>query len=313
MGSTAAVAAIVEHRLYVANVGDSRVYLVRGGKALALTVDHTWEYETLRSGKLTPEEIARHPRKDEIVRSIGYDADVEVDLGVWIKGGQESESEAFSAQGMQLKPGDRIIICSDGLTKTRHDHPSLHYIEDRELTSLTKGRSIEQAAELLVKRALDREADDNISVVILKIPGVIEVPWALLPAIGVASIAILLIGLGVWLIPRFQLSGSDQGISPTIPPLPSGVVFVSNLAGKAEVLSPSGGRRDIKVEDLIVSGKGVNVIIHEGESYARLGLADGSILYLGPSTQIEIRAIADESSMPETLLQLITCLIGSKG
>ena len=144
MGSTAAVAVIVEERLYVANVGDSRVYLVRGGKAIPLTLDHTWEHETLRSGMLTPEEIARHPRKDEIVRSIGYDADIDVDLGVWIRGGQESESEAISAQGMQLQPGDRVIICSDGLIKTRHDHPSAHYIEDRELVGLTKGRSPER-------------------------------------------------------------------------------------------------------------------------------------------------------------------------
>jgi protein phosphatase len=309
MGSTAAVAAIVEDRLYVANVGDSRVYLIRGGKALPLTVDHTWEYETLRSGKLTPEEIARHPRKDEIVRSIGYDADVEVDLGVWIKGGQESESEAYSAQGMQLQPGDRVIICSDGLTKTRHDNPFAHYIEDRELVSLTKGRSPEQAVELLVKRALEREADDNVSVVILKVPGGLEVPRTLLPAIGVASIAILLISFGVWLLPKLQLSSVDQGISPTIPPLPSGVAFVSNLAGKAEVHSPGGGGQDLKVEDLIASGKGVYVFIHEGESYARLGLADGSILYLGPSTQIEIRTIAEGSSSPETVLQLETGIV----
>jgi serine/threonine protein phosphatase PrpC len=304
MGSTAAVAAIVEDRLYVANVGDSRVYLVRSGKALPLTVDHTWEHETLRSGKLTPEEIARHPRKDEIVRSIGYDSDVDVDLGIWIKGGQESESEAYSSQGMQLKPGDRVIICSDGLIKTRHDHPSERYIEDRELVSLTQGRSPEKAAELLVKRALDREADDNVSVVILRVPGGIELPRALLPAIGVVSIAILLISLGVWLLPKLQLSSMDRAISPTIPPLPSGVAFVSNLAGKAEVHSPGGGRQGLKVEDLIASGKGVQVVIHEGESYARLGLADGSILYLGPSTQIEIRTIAEGSSRPETVLQL---------
>ncbi|HEY48245.1 MAG: hypothetical protein AMJ88_01250 [Anaerolineae bacterium SM23_ 63] len=309
MGSTAAVAAIVEDRLYMANVGDSRVYLVRGGKALPLTVDHTWEYETLRSGKLTPEEIARHPRKDEIVRSIGYDADIDVDLGVWINGGQESESAAYSAQGMQLEPGDRVIVCSDGLTKTRHDLPSAHYVEQRELVSLTKGRSPEQAVELLVKRALEREADDNVSVVILRVPGGIEVPRTLLPVIGVASIAVLLFIVGVWLLPKFQLSSADQGVSPTIPPLPSGVAFVSNLEGRAEALSPGGGRQDLKVEDLIASGKGVYVTIHEGESYARLGLADGSILYLGPSTQIEIRTIAEETSRPETVLQLMTGII----
>jgi serine/threonine protein phosphatase PrpC len=306
MGSTAAVATIVDDRLYVANVGDSRIYLIRGSKALPLTVDHTWEREILLSGKLTTEEIARHPRKDEIVRSIGYDADVHVDLGIWIEGGQESEAEAYSAQGMRLEPGDRIVVCSDGLIKTRHDDPSRHYIEDRELVSLTKGRSPKQAVELLVKRALEREVDDNVSVVVLKVPGGIEVPRAFLPVIGVASVAILLISLGVWLLPKLQGSKIDRGTSATIPPLPSGVAFVSDLMGKGEVFGPSTGRRDLQVEDLIASGKGVFVIIHGGDSYARLGLADGSILYLGPTTQLEIRTIAEGPLDPETILLLDT-------
>ncbi|HEY44378.1 MAG TPA: serine/threonine-protein phosphatase [Anaerolineae bacterium] len=309
MGSTAAVAAIVGDRLYVANVGDSRIYLIRGNKASPLTVDHTWEHEILRSGKLTAEEIARHPRKDEIVRSIGYDADVLVDLGVWVKGGEESETEAHSAQGMQLKPGDRIVACSDGLIKTRHDHPSRHYVEDRELVSLTKGRSPKQAVELLVKCALEREVDDNVSVVVLKVPGGIEIPRTLLPVFGVASVAILLITVGLVLLPKLQRSMIDQGSVPTIPLLPSGVAFVSNLTGKGEVLSPSIGRHDLKVEDLVASGKGVFVIIHGGDSYARLGLADGSILYLGPTTQIEIRTIAEGPLDPETILLLETGII----
>ena len=82
MGSTAAVAAIVDQKLYVGNVGDSQIYLIRGRSAHRLTIDHTWENEVKRSGKLSPEEIAKHPRRDEIVRSIGYDALLNVDLGV---------------------------------------------------------------------------------------------------------------------------------------------------------------------------------------------------------------------------------------
>jgi hypothetical protein len=113
----------------------------------------------------------------------------------------------------------------------------------------------------------------------------------------------------LWLLPKFQMTETDLGTSPTIPPLPSGVAFVSNLVGRAEVLSSGGGRRNLKVEDLIVAGEGVTVIIYEGESYARLGLADGGILYLGPSTQIEIRIIAEASSIPETVLQITNGII----
>ncbi len=68
MGSTAAIAAVSNDRLYVANVGDSRIYLLRGQKAYPLTVDHTWENEIVSSGKLGPMEAAKHPRRDQIVR-----------------------------------------------------------------------------------------------------------------------------------------------------------------------------------------------------------------------------------------------------
>jgi protein phosphatase len=129
MGSTAAVAAVCGGRLYVANVGDSRIYLVRDGTAIRLTVDHTWEEEVVRTGRLSPAEAARHPRREEIVRSIGFDRAIEVDLGLWLRAGEESAADAIRAQGLPLRPGDRIVVCSDGLTKTRHDSPEAHYVE----------------------------------------------------------------------------------------------------------------------------------------------------------------------------------------
>ena len=81
--------AILNHRLYVANVGDSRIYLLRGQKAYPLTADHTWENEIVSSGKLGPMEAAKHPRRDQIVRSVGYEPKVNVDLGLWLHGGGE--------------------------------------------------------------------------------------------------------------------------------------------------------------------------------------------------------------------------------
>lgn len=302
MGSTAAVAAIVNDHLYIANVGDSRIYLIRGKRVLRLTMDHTWENEILRSGKLTAEEVARHPRKDEIVRSIGYDAILNVDLGLWLQGGKEDEAEARAAQGFPLKPGDQVVICSDGLTKTRHDLPSAHYVEEHELAHLIVGRSPKQAADLLVKRALDRKVDDNVSVIILAVPGGLRIPRAFLPAFGVAASALLLVVAGVWLLPKLINPADGPSAGPTIPPLPSGVSFVSELEGRAEVVSPGGGRRPLHAEDLIASGEGVYVVVYGSDSYARLGLADGNIVYIGPDTQVELMAIADGIDTQQTIL-----------
>ena len=309
MGSTAAAAAIVGNQLYVANVGDSRIYLIRGKRVLRLTMDHTWENEILRSGKLTADEVARHPRKDEIVRSIGYDAVLNVDLGLWLNGGNEDEATARAAQGFPLKPGDQVVICSDGLTKTRHDHPSAHYVEEHELANLTAGRSPKQAADLLVKRALDRNVDDNVSVVILAVPGGLRMPRTLLPAFGVATGILLLVAAGVWLLPKRINPADGPSVGPTIPPLPSGVSYVSELEGRAEVVSPGGGRRSLHAEDLIASGEGVYIAVYGSDSYARLGLADGTIVYIGPDTQVELMAIADGIDTHQTILVIERGLI----
>ena len=304
MGSTAAAAAIVDHHLYIANVGDSRIYLIRGKRVLRLTMDHTWENEILQSGKLTADEVARHPRKDEIVRSIGYDAVLNVDLGLWLQGGKEDEAVARAAQGYPLKPGDQVVICSDGLTKTRHDHPSAHYVEEQELANLTAGRSPKQAADLLVKRALDRKVDDNVSVVLLAVPGGLRIPPKFLPVFGVVASVVLLIVAGVWLLPKLIKPADGPSAGPTIPSLPSGVSFVSELEGRAEVMSPGGGRRSLQAEDLIASGEGVYVVVYGSDSYARLGLADGNIVYIGPDTQIQLMAIADGIDTQQTVLVL---------
>jgi serine/threonine protein phosphatase PrpC len=110
MGSTAAVAAIVDGLLYIANVGDSRVYLIRGNSVKQISIDHTWTSEVVRSGLLSKEDAAKHPRKDEIVRSIGYEKTLDVDLGIWLQGGEESEEEAKGKQGFPLQKGDRVLI-----------------------------------------------------------------------------------------------------------------------------------------------------------------------------------------------------------
>jgi len=304
MGSTAAVAAIADNRLYVANVGDSRIYLIRGTRVTRLTVDHTWEQEIVSSGKLSPREAARHPRKDEIVRSIGYEAAVEVDLGLWLNGGEEGQAQARASQGLVLQPGDLVLVCSDGLTKTRHDNPGAHYLEETELPSLIKTKPTKLAAEALVKRALAAKVDDNVTVVLLEVPGRQIASRPLATFVGIGAAFLLFAVGGIVFLPRvFGLSARPSPV-PTIPPLPSGVAFVSDFHGEAVIEAPGSPPRQLRPEEIIAARGGLLLRTLGADSSIRLGLADQSIVYLGPNSEIELIAIADGSRVQETVLIL---------
>src|SRR2546421_894961 len=108
MGTTLTAIALVddggEDRLAVVNVGDSRAYLLQQGELEQLTEDHSLVEQLVREGQLTPEEAQVHPQRSIITRALGLDPDVEVDS--W-----------------ELTPykGDRILLCSDGLTNEVSD------------------------------------------------------------------------------------------------------------------------------------------------------------------------------------------------
>jgi protein phosphatase len=291
MGSTAAVAAIVDGRLYLANAGDSRVYLLRGRKVLPLTLDHTWAEEVARSGKLSRLEASRHPRRNEIVRSVGYEPSLKVDLGLWLRGGEETESEARSAQGLPLERGDVVLVCSDGLIKGRHDRPGAAYVEASEFVPLVRGKSPKRAAEDLVKRALARQVDDNVTAVVLEMPGGGSLPRRLAPAAGIGALGLAAVAAGAVLLPRLVGGFTSAQPAPTIPPLPSGVAFVSEVAGGAEVQQPGGEFQPLQAGALVAAGSGVRLRTSGPGSYIRLGLADRSILYVGPHTQLELTSI----------------------
>ena len=306
MGSTAAIAAISNGRLYVANVGDSRVYLLRGQKAFPLTVDHTWENEIVSSGKLSRVEASKHPRRDQIVRSIGYEPKVKVDLGLWLQGGEESAAEARAAQGLPLKVGDFVLVCSDGLIKTRRNQRFAHYVEASEFTALVRGRSPSGAVDRLIKKALRHQVDDNVSAVILEVPGGVYYRRYLVPAVGAAAAFALVIGAAAWAVPRLSGALAGPSAGPTIPALPSGVAFVSEIGGRAETSAAAGNFENLRPEQLVAAGSGVQLRTLGGTSYIRLGLPDQSIIYLGPDSQMELLEIEGESG---TRLQLHTGVI----
>jgi len=140
--ATTLVVALLRHgTLWWANVGDSRAYLVRRGEAMRLTQDHSWVEEQMRAGYMTREEARISDWRNVITRSIGGDADVQVDVGGPIP----------------LRSGDALIVCSDGL----HGQ-----VSDEEMAEVVQQLLPEAAAGRLVALSNERGGPDNISVIV---------------------------------------------------------------------------------------------------------------------------------------------------
>lgn len=144
MGTTLCVLVIANNHGFIAHVGDSRIYLVRSDKTHQLTQDHNLQNELLKRGKLTPDQIAKVRQKNALTRAIGVYASVEVDT-----------------LDFDVLPGDRLLLCSDGL---------YGYLRKGELNSIFEGAP-DQAAQRLVSLANQRGGDDNITAVVVAVSG----------------------------------------------------------------------------------------------------------------------------------------------
>ena len=143
MGTTLVAATIIDGRLYVANVGDSRLYIIGTDGIRQITRDHSLVAEMVRIGEVGAKEAREHPDKNIITRAVG--------------GGEEVEADFFE---VELKKDDHILICTDGLT---------NMVEDEEICSIIlRDASIEERAGLLVKTANDNGGKDNITVMIIE-------------------------------------------------------------------------------------------------------------------------------------------------
>ena len=171
MSSTVVVAVIHEEKLYVANVGDSRIYLLREGKLLPLTVDHTWANDKIRSGVLDEARAKSHFNADAITRSIGFKADVVIDFGLYLQGGREKQNEAIAQQGLVLDENDVVLLCSDGLIKESPIGLKQRYVNEGMLKAILEGEHAEQAAKTLVDTAVGNNVDDNVTAVVMEMPG----------------------------------------------------------------------------------------------------------------------------------------------
>jgi protein phosphatase len=143
MGTTTSAMAVRNGHGWLAHVGDSRIYRVRGTAIEQLTDDHSLVATMVREGLLTPDEAETHPRRNVLQRSMGVAEEVDIDI-----------TGPFDVQ-----EGDVFILCSDGL------HGLVKSPELVEVAQLP----IEQAADEFVKRALDRGAPDNVTVIVARI------------------------------------------------------------------------------------------------------------------------------------------------
>jgi serine/threonine protein phosphatase PrpC len=141
MGTTLVAAVVQGRKVFVANVGDSRAYLIRNGKITQITEDHSWVEEQVRAGLLSKEQARRHPQRNVVTRALGSKPSVEVDL--------------FEGE---LKEGDILFLCTDGLTG---------HVEEQEIAAVVQEHPIQEAAQLLIDQANARGGSDNIGVVIV--------------------------------------------------------------------------------------------------------------------------------------------------
>jgi protein phosphatase len=143
MGTTTSALAVRGTKGWFAHVGDSRIYMIRGDEIRQLTDDHSLVASMVREGLLTAKEAETHPRRNVLQRSIGVSEDVEID----VRG------------PIEVKEGDTFILCSDGL------HGLVREPELKEVGRLP----IDEAADEFVKRALERGAPDNVTVIVARV------------------------------------------------------------------------------------------------------------------------------------------------
>jgi len=126
------------------NVGDSRLYLLREGELHQLSRDHSFVQELVDQGRITADQARAHPQRNVVTRAVGVEPDVEVD--VW---------------EIAPEPGDRMLVCSDGLSGELSDEHICRILRDEE--------PVLAAADALVRAALDAGGRDNVSVVVVDV------------------------------------------------------------------------------------------------------------------------------------------------
>lgn len=147
MGTTTTTAGVLDDQVYLAQVGDSRAYLIRAGQAMQLTKDQSLMQRLVDAGELTEEEAEKSERKNIILQALGPDMKVRVDL-----------------THQEIRKGDTLVLCSDGLSGQ---------VKKEEIATAVSGPSKDLAAACadLIALANERGGPDNITVVVARFSG----------------------------------------------------------------------------------------------------------------------------------------------
>ena len=146
MGTTATAVGLLNDCCFLTQVGDSRAYLVRNGRAVQLTKDQSLMQRLIDAGELTEEEAARNERRNIILQALGPDPHIKVDLPY-----------------QELRRGDVLVLCSDGL--------SGQVASDEIAAVIARAPTLDAAGDELIALANERGGPDNITVVLLRVDG----------------------------------------------------------------------------------------------------------------------------------------------
>jgi PPM family protein phosphatase len=153
MGTTLTALYLSGDTLHVAHVGDSRAYLIRAGRAICLTNDHTTVGELVRMKVLSPEKVRRHAQRSILSKAVGVGLFLQPDVST-----------------VRLEEDDRLVVCSDGVWSM---------IEDDEIARLAgEAGGAPALTHSLINLAIERETDDNVSVIAIHIQQLAPAPAA---------------------------------------------------------------------------------------------------------------------------------------
>ncbi len=190
MGTTLTAATLQDQTLTVANVGDSRTYLIREGQTRQLTTDHTWVEEQVQVGLITREEAAHHPQRNIITRSLGNEAQLSIDI--------------FEEQ---VEMGDSVLLCSDGLS---------NMVSETEISEIVnQGPNAQASVQKLVELTKQRGAPDNVTAVLFNLKSSQRGWRRPLAAVGIIGALFLVLGIAA----LYFLFGQEKDDVATAPGL----------------------------------------------------------------------------------------------
>ncbi len=143
MGTTLSALLLLPKAAFIAHVGDSRIYIIRNGRSVVATSDHTYVAAMVASGKMTEEQALKSKYRNVLLRAVGSHDYVQVDTRI-----------------LRYKKGDIFLLCSDGL----HG-----YLKDGEPESMVEPDDLDKSIQTLVQMALDRGGKDNITGILVRV------------------------------------------------------------------------------------------------------------------------------------------------